>query len=79
MIPTLYGRFEFFQLVKQSDSEYRFQYIQDPYQIELYYMYGDKIVIKSKDDKEIKLILFYHDKFATFQKEFEIPYDTFKD
>lgn|GEM_PF-6968737 len=27
MIPTLYGRFEFFQLVKQSDSEYRFQYI----------------------------------------------------
>ena len=79
MIPTLYGRFEFFQLVKQSDSEYRFQYIQDPYQIELYYMYGDKIVIKSKDDKEIKLILFYHDKFATFQKEFEIPYDTSKD
>jgi|GEM_PF-7101176 len=42
-------------------------------------MYGDKIVIKSKDDKEIKLILFYHDKFATFQNEFEIPYDTYKD
>lgn len=76
MITTLYGRFEFFQLVKQDDFEYNFQYIQNPYQIELYYMYGDKIIIKSKDDKKITLVLFYHDKFDSFQKEIEIPYES---
>lgn len=73
---TLFGRLELFQLVKQNELEYHFNYLQDPKSIEIYYMYGDKILIKNKDDKKIILILYYHDKFSSFQKQFEIPYDT---
>lgn len=39
-------------------------------------MYGDKIVVKHKDDKKINLLLYYHDKYSAFCKEIEIPYNT---
>lgn len=80
IIGTLFGRLELFQLIKKNETEYSFNYIQNPKDIEIYYMFGDKILIKNRDHEKITLVLYYHDKFSSFQKEFEIPYDdSFRD
>lgn len=75
IIGTLFGRMDLFQLIRKKEKDYEFNYIQDPRNIEIYHMYGDKVEVKKRDDKKITLILYYHDKFSTFQKEFTVFYD----